>query len=557
MRGIEALLGGLLLVSGAAIPGLGVLEDDPTSNESVMAEALFEEADYAGPAEVTAEDGVLWSEGSLEATITAEQVTVERYEWEGAHVDTWTGQQDGPWVSTHHGAGMVERTSTTYENATIEIDTTPEAVMSAWPNATRGGAQFIADLAADGEPTIAASPSGTILWSKYAGFNHHVEGPLFALGHNEGRVHDVWVQDADIETLAGLGDLDLNVLGGTVTVDDGETQDAYDTGVENQTTDASIHENTVTTKRVHALVSVTNATFETSMGQTESVFLAQEPTWSLNGSLQVDAERGEVRTGAQNATLSNDTLTLLGNTTLDLAAQGETPDPSGLQPHLEDEPPRAPIESQIESEGESVRVDGQSLAVPEKPAIPQEVTFWGKVLGLLMLALSLVKKLPALFLGLLARDPLKNDRRRQIYEFLQESRMAHVRLIARALGIPVSSALYHLRVLHEADALVKVKREGYTVYFACDEFEIEDKERLALLASETRAEIAERLVEAGGATQEALMDALGLSQPAVSKQLCKLEEAGLVETNGDEVDIEYRPSELLWEWLAGLRGSSA
>jgi len=104
---------------------------------------------------------------------------------------------------------------------------------------------------------------------------------------------------------------------------------------------------------------------------------------------------------------------------------------------------------------------------------------------------------------------------------------------------------------------VKVKREGYTVYFACDEFEIEDKERLALLASETRAEIAERLVEAGGATQEALMDALGLSQPAVSKQLCKLEEAGLVETNGDEVDIEYRPSELLWEWLAGLRGSSA
>jgi predicted transcriptional regulator len=549
MRGIEALLGGLLLVSGAAIPGLGFLEEDPTSNESVMAEAIFEEADYAGPAEVTADDGALWSEGSLEATITAEQVTVERYEWEGAHLDTWTGQEEGPWVSTHHGAGTVERSTTTYENATVEIDTEPGAILSAWANASRGETQFTAQLAADSEPAIAASPSGTTLWTKYAGFNHHVEGPLFALGHNEGRVHDVWVQDATIETLASQGALDLNVLGGTLTVDDGEQRDTYDTGVEKQTKDAGVHESTVTTKRVHALVYVTNATFETSMAQAESVLLAQEPTWSLNGSLQVDAERGEVRTGAQNATLNDDPLTLLGNTTLDLAAQGETPDPSGPQPHLEDEPPRAPIESQIESEGESVRVDGQSLAVPEKPAIPEEVTFWGKVLGLLMLAVSFVKKVPPFLIGLLARDPLNNDRRRRIHRFVEEAGMAHVRLIARALGIPVSSALYHLRVLHEADALVKVKREGYTVYFACDEFEIEDKKRLALLASETRATIAEHLAEAGGATQDALAEALGISQPTVSKQLCKLEDDALVEGNGSN-GIVYRPSELLESWFS-------
>jgi predicted transcriptional regulator len=555
MRSAEVVVGTLLLVSGTALPGLPVLEDEAGTTASVEGQAVFETADYAGPAEIEADGGALWSEGSLEATIVAESVTVTRYVWEGAHVDTWTGQQDGLWASTHHGKGTTERSATTYENATIRIDTTSEAVMSAWPNATRGPTTFAADLAADETPPIVASPSGTILWLLYSGFDHHVEGPLFALGHNGGRIHDAWVEDAEIEQLGIQGALDLNVLGGNVTVETDDGTDTYRTGVEQTETETDVHENTVRTKRVHALVHVTDAAFRTSMGEAESVFLAQEPTWTINGSLRMDAREGEVRTGAEDATLDDDTLTVLGNTTLDLAAQGETPDPSDPQPYPREERPTRPIEAEMTSDADQVSVDGQALQVPSDPVVPEEVTLWGKILGLLLVAFSVLKKLPAGVVGLLARDPLSNERRRRVHEHILEEGMVHVRGLARELDIPVSSAMYHLRVLREAGLLVRVEREGYTVYFSCDEFDVDEKERLALLAGGTRRDIACMLARRGAATQEALAELMDVSQSTVSKQVAKLEEAGLVESNGDH-GIRYRASELLREWLA-RRGPDA
>lgn len=549
MRGLETLLGGLLLLSGLSMPGVPLIED-PMDNSTVEGEAVFETAEYAGDALVEAQDGALWAEGGLQATLTADEVTVTRYVWEGAKLDAKAG--DGPSVSAHYGAGTVERTTTTYENATIEIDGSSDGVASLWRNASRGPAHFSLDLAADETPTIAASPSGTILWMKWAGFDHHVEGPLVALAHDGARLHDVWVKDGTFDHLTARGALDLNVVGGTVTVEHADGSRTYETGVEQTEAGTELAEGSVRTKRVHALVSVTDATLTTGFEESEAVFMAQEPSWSFNGSLRFDAREGRMETGAENVSLSNDTVTLLGDTTLELAPQGETPDPSDPQPNMDDERPTPPIETRVESDARSVSVDGEPVQVPSAPPIPEEVTFWGKVLGLALVAFSVLKKIPAFLLALLARDPLENDRRQEIYDFLQERGMAHTRLIARELDIPVSSVTYHIRLLREADLVIRVEREGYTVYFACDRFEVEDKERLALLASSTREEIARLLADEGAITQQDLAEALEFDQSTVSKHLRKLADAGLVEGEGSN-GIEYEPASLLEAWFSRRR----
>lgn len=556
MRGLEPLLGGLLLLSGLSLPGVPFLEDT-VGDGPVQGQAVVETAEYAGDALVEAQDGALWAEGGLQAQLTADEVTITRYVWQGAKLDAKAG--NGPSVSAHWGYGTAEKTATTYENVTLEIDGSPDGVASVWPNTTRGPTQFSLDLSAEDPPTIAASPSGTILWFPWAGFNHHVEGPLVALAHDGARLHDVWVKDGTFDHLTARGALDLNVLGGTVTVDHADGQATYRTGVEQVEQEAPLAEGSVRTERVHALVSVTDATFTTGFERSKAVFLTQQPTWSFNGSLRFEAQDGRMSTGAANATLDDDTVTLLGNTTLHLSPQGQTPDPGTPQPNLDGERPTPPIETRISSDARSVNVNGQPVEVPNDPAIPEEVTFWSTVLGLLLIAFSLVKKLPPFLLALLARDPLNNDRRERIYGFIQRSGMAHPRLIGRALGIPVSSVLYHLRVLREAGMVVRVKREGYTVYFACDVFDIEDKERLALLANPTRAQIAELVADAGRLTQQAMVDALDISQSTVSKHLAKLKEGDLVEGEGSN-GVEYRPSQLLQAWMAragGPPGSAA
>lgn len=558
MRVAETLLGGLLLLAGGTgLPvGLGL---GPADGGPAEGQAVFEAANYTGPAEVQTEEWALQNEGRMELTLSAEQVTVQRYEWEGAHAKAKA--TDGSIVAEGFvGNGLVDRTTSHYEDATITIDTLEDGVATAWPNASRGPSALAVSLNPAQTPAIVLSPTGGTMWVKWDNsFTQEIEGPVFALGHRGAGFQAAWVEGGLFDRLKATGGMDLNVFGGTVHVDGTRGEDTYRTG--RQTTEAGVRVGDaggsagLTTERVHALVSVTNATLTTTFERDPStVVFAHEPTWTVNGSLSFDARSGQLTTGAANVSLSNDTVELLGNTTLSLQA-GHEDEGANVDPNLEREHPTPPIHAELDSEANSVTVDGQPLEV-EEPAIPEEVTFWGRILGLVLLAFSLAKKLPPFLVGLLARHPLKNDRRKRIFDFVREASMAHPRLIARALSIPVSSAAYHLRILHEAEMLVCVEKEGYTVYFACDEFGIEEKRRLALLASPTREEIATHLAEQGEVTQEALVEVVELAQSTVAEHLDKLESEGLIESeraNG----VEYRPSRLLETWLSRDRGSVA
>jgi len=336
-------------------------------------------------------------------------------------------------------------------------------------------------------------------------------------------------------------------------VDTGDADEprVYETGRESvEREEGAAGSATATIERTFAQLSVHNATLTATFEQDpETVVTAREPTWRMNGSLTFDAADGQVASEYDNASLDGDTVTLVGDTTLSLETLGERDDPGSANPDWytgENAPPA--MRGEMGSKAESMRVNGQSLDVPETGGVPEEVTFWGQVLGLLLIAWSLVKKVPAFLAALLAKDPLTNDRRQRIYAFIQERGLAYPRMIERELDIPFSSVNYHLRILSESGLLTCVEAEGYTVYFPCTELTPDQKERLAVLASPKRRRIAEMVARQGSGTQQALLDALGLAQSTVAEHLRKLEEAGLVESNGNH-GIRYRPSELLRGWL--------
>ena len=81
-------------------------------------------------------------------------------------------------------------------------------------------------------------------------------------------------------------------------------------------------------------------------------------------------------------------------------------------------------------------------------------------------------------------------------------------------------------------------------------------ETFAALADPTRLAIVERLLE-GEATVTDLARPFALSQPAISRHLKVLEEAGLIETRiaGTARPRRLRPEAVdeLWEWLGRLR----
>lgn len=136
-----------------------------------------------------------------------------------------------------------------------------------------------------------------------------------------------------------------------------------------------------------------------------------------------------------------------------------------------------------------------------------------------MLARSILKKLLGFLMPLVVDDPLDNDRRSEIVAYLREVRMAHTREIGRATEIPVASLSHHLEVLRNAGLVTKVEANGYTVYFPADnEWDHEDRRRLAMLADETRQAIARLLLDCGSASEEKIAEGLDLSRGAISEQ---------------------------------------
>lgn len=551
MRGLDVILGALLLSSGLLAPGL-VSPGDVLDPANVTGSATFEQANYTGQAEVEASEAALEAIGPVRATLSADDVVLTLLEKTQARYTVENDDYPGLEVRGH--TGLVNESTERFENATIHLEGYDDGELQVWSNASLGPATFRLGLAPGGETTIIAR-SYNVNFAKDGVYSHKVQGPLFALGHDTDSRGISAVTSTAFEDLAIDGGIDFLFDNGTVTIDhNGEAQDyrASD-GVTHS--DPSGHiavgENTFIALSLRG----TNGTLD--FEDLQSTFYAPEPRWTVNGTLSFDAEDGRLGGDAANRTLQDDTVALDGRTTLELEAQeAERPllrerlGPARLGPFSTYDPP---VDAAFEGDADNVTLNGEPVQVPANGSPPiEDITFWSRVLGLILLVASVGKKLVGFLAPLVIDNPLGNDRRREIFEFLKDAGMAHVREVHRATGIAKTSLIHHLRVLREHNLVIEVEENGFKVYFPTStDLSPEQRQKLALLADPSRRSIAERLVQQGPHTQEALVEEVGLSRGQVSRQLSKLASASLV-AETEAWPRRYEPSQLLQRWIDQL-----
>lgn len=118
--------------------------------------------------------------------------------------------------------------------------------------------------------------------------------------------------------------------------------------------------------------------------------------------------------------------------------------------------------------------------------------------------------------------------RRRIVEHVQDNPGLHLRALAEALAMPVSTLEYHCYHLAKHGHL-SVREEGaFKAFYPAEGMDRRDKDILYLVRHDGPRRICAHLLLNPGATPADLKPATGLSGPTLSFHLNKLRKAGLV-----------------------------
>lgn len=551
MRALDAIIGGLLLTSGLAGPVFGFVQTQAELSD-VVGSTLMDGAYYEGTGHINASEAILEVQGAINLTLDAQDVLVDH---EQRRLDASAS------ISLE---GMHSRSSTEFVHgqrhelgsATIEIHAPADGHVQIWPNATKEDASFSLDLDYQQRTAIEGTPHGMDTATD-AMWNHEIQGPLFALGHEDQDDHRPPTTDARFANLAIEGGVDVLAANATVTVTKGNTSQTYEADnrhhAEDPTGTLEANERSLVALSLDATAG--SVTFEDA----QATFAAKQPNWTVNGSLTMDTQEGLLTVADSNRSLEKGPVRIQGETNLSLHPVAKK------EPFLQESLPMVevsasdgyhpPIEVQFESDAENVTIAGERVEAPAAEAVPEEVTFWSKVVGMAVLAVSILRRIGAFLLPLAIENPLANDRRRRIFDYLEKTRMAHRGQIQRATDIPDASLAHHLNVLEGHGLVVEVDQNSYKAYFHRSvEAPIAELERLAVLAHPSRRSIAERLVDRGSATQSDLTEDIDLSQSQVSRQLSRLVDESLVHQEEDDWPKRYTPSQLLGRWLGQGQG---
>lgn len=130
----------------------------------------------------------------------------------------------------------------------------------------------------------------------------------------------------------------------------------------------------------------------------------------------------------------------------------------------------------------------------------------------------------ALYHRLRGRHVLESGARSRLHDALRDAPGASAAQLARAVGLHLSTALYHLRRLQKESLVV----EDGERWFLAGAAPAHERERL--VAQREGAALLELVRRTPGATKTQLAQAAGLPRSTLSWQLARLERAGLVAT---------------------------
>ncbi|MHB8584539.1 MAG: winged helix-turn-helix transcriptional regulator [Thermoplasmatota archaeon] len=118
--------------------------------------------------------------------------------------------------------------------------------------------------------------------------------------------------------------------------------------------------------------------------------------------------------------------------------------------------------------------------------------------------------------------------RGRILEYVQSNPGAHLREIARGLGLPLGTALYHLDFLVAREVL-DIRRDGrYKRFFVRSQIGRREKELLSALRHDVPRGIVRALLRHGHGTQRQLAAEMSVSRSTLSFHVTRMVSEGLV-----------------------------
>lgn len=131
-------------------------------------------------------------------------------------------------------------------------------------------------------------------------------------------------------------------------------------------------------------------------------------------------------------------------------------------------------------------------------------------------------------MGPTADEVLDLAARRRILEFIRESPGMHLRGIAEALAMPVSTLEYHCYHLERHGHLTSRDTGGFKAFYPAEGMDRRDKDILYLVRHEGPRRIATHLILNPGTTPGELKIVTGLSGPTLTFHLKKMKASGLL-----------------------------
>ncbi len=123
---------------------------------------------------------------------------------------------------------------------------------------------------------------------------------------------------------------------------------------------------------------------------------------------------------------------------------------------------------------------------------------------------------------------LMNERRREIYQYLAENPLTHLRSLARELNLPVGTADWHLKVLAGAGIVSAFEERNKRFFYPSGWIEEGDLPSLSRLQDETAKAIYFLVRKNPGMSQTEIAKKLGKYQQYVQPHLSGMEECGFL-----------------------------
>lgn len=149
----------------------------------------------------------------------------------------------------------------------------------------------------------------------------------------------------------------------------------------------------------------------------------------------------------------------------------------------------------------------------------------------------------ALFSRLAKSELLDNGHRDAVYQLVRASPGLGLSEIGRQTGLGWGTTVYHLDRLERAQMVTSERVGLHRCYFPTGTHGRATRQGMGVLKMETTRSVAAFLAERPGASQTDLCEALGLSASAASKQVTKLERAGLARRERDGKTMRLYPTD--------------